>query len=68
MDSGLTKTQTFLKSLASDKSGGELLPTVISMRELVESFNKKSGALMSEGRKMLGDVSQSINKGKLGAR
>ena len=57
-----------MKSLATDKSGGELLPTVISIRELAESFNKRSGALMSDGRRMLGDISQSINKGKLGAR
>jgi phospholipid/cholesterol/gamma-HCH transport system substrate-binding protein len=70
VDSSLTKTQNFLNSLASDKSGGELLPTVISIRELVESFDKRSGALMSEGRRMLGDVSQSINKAdqKLGGR
>jgi phospholipid/cholesterol/gamma-HCH transport system substrate-binding protein len=63
VDSALTKTQSFLASLASDKSGGELLPTVISMRELVESFNKRSGVFMSEGRRMLGDLSQSLNKG-----
>jgi phospholipid/cholesterol/gamma-HCH transport system substrate-binding protein len=63
VDSALTKTQGFLDSLASNKNG-ELLPTVMSYRELIESFNKRSGALMSEGRKMLGDVSQSINKGR----
>jgi phospholipid/cholesterol/gamma-HCH transport system substrate-binding protein len=70
VDNGLTKTQSFLASLASDKSGGELLPTVMSIRELVESFDKRTGALMSEGRKMLGDISASINKKdrKLGGR
>jgi phospholipid/cholesterol/gamma-HCH transport system substrate-binding protein len=70
VDNGLTKTQSFLNSLASEKSGGELLPTVISMRELIESFNKRSGALMSEGRKLLGDVSASMTKAdrKLGGR
>ena len=69
LDSGLTKTQKFLASLASDKSGGELLPTVISIRELAESFNKRSAAFMSEGRKMLGDLSQSATKAgrKLGS-
>src|SRR5437899_8092466 len=36
VDSTLTKTQDFLGSLGSDKYGGELLPTVISMRELIE--------------------------------
>jgi phospholipid/cholesterol/gamma-HCH transport system substrate-binding protein len=69
VDSALTKTQDFLDSLAS-KSGGDLLPTVISFRELIESFDKRSGVLMSEGRKMLGDLSQSMNKAnqKLGER
>jgi phospholipid/cholesterol/gamma-HCH transport system substrate-binding protein len=69
VDTALTKTQDFLNSLAS-KTGGELLPTVISFRELIESFDKRSGVLMSEGRRMLGDLSQSMNKAnqKLGER
>jgi phospholipid/cholesterol/gamma-HCH transport system substrate-binding protein len=62
VDDTLGKTQKFLGSLASDKYGGELLPTVISLRELIESFDKKSGQLMAETRKMLVDVSQSVNK------
>ena len=61
VDSGMTKTESFLKSLGSDKYGGELLPTIISMRELIESFDKKSGTLIAETRKMLGEVSQSVN-------
>ncbi len=61
-DSGMTKTEAFLKNLGSDKYGGELLPTVISLRELIESFDKKSGVLMADTRKMLNDVSQSVNK------
>lgn len=68
VETALTKTQSFLGSLGSDKYGGELLPTVISLRELVESFNKRSGVLMSDTRRMLGDISQSLNKGKLGGR
>jgi phospholipid/cholesterol/gamma-HCH transport system substrate-binding protein len=69
-DSGMTKTEAFLKNLGSDKYGGELLPTVISLRELIESFDKKSGALMADTRKMLGDISQSVTKAdqKLGGR
>jgi phospholipid/cholesterol/gamma-HCH transport system substrate-binding protein len=69
VDSALSKTQDLLNSLAS-KTGGELLPTVISFRELIESFDKRSGVLMSEGRRMLGDLSQSMNKAdqKLGGR
>ena len=62
VDGALTKTQNFLGSLASDRYGGELLPTVISLRELIVSFDKKSGTLIAETRKMLGDVSQSVNK------
>ena len=62
VDNGFGKTQDFLKSLGSDKYDGELLPTIISLRELVESFNKKSGTLISDTRKMLGDLSASINK------
>jgi phospholipid/cholesterol/gamma-HCH transport system substrate-binding protein len=70
VDGALTKTQSFLAGLASDKSGGELLPTVMSMRELIESFDKRSGALMSDGRRMLGDISASVNKAdrKIGGR
>ena len=62
VDGALTKTKDFFGSLASDKYGGELLPTVISMRELIESFDKKSGQLIAETRKMLGEVSASVNK------
>ena len=62
VDDALAKTKDFLGSLASDKYGGELLPTVISMRELIESFDKKSGQLIAETRKMLSDVSVSVNK------
>src|SRR5712691_4014632 len=36
VDSALDKTKDLLGGLASDKYGGELLPTVISLRELIE--------------------------------
>jgi phospholipid/cholesterol/gamma-HCH transport system substrate-binding protein len=62
VDGALDKTKDFLGGLGSDKYGGELLPTVISMRELIESFDKKSGQLIAETRKMLGEVSASVNK------
>ena len=70
VDSSLTKADRLLTSLASAKSGGELLPTVISLRELVESFNKRSGVLMSDVRKTLNEVSQSVIKvdQKIGGR
>ena len=51
-----------MKSLGSDKYGGDLLPTIISLHELIESFDKKSGALIADTRKMIGDLSASINK------
>jgi len=68
VDNAMTKTQDFLKSLASDKYGGELLPTVISLRELIQSFDKKTDAALNDAKKMLGDLSQSINSSKFGAR
>jgi len=67
VDSALNKTQNFLGGLASDKYGGDLLPTVISLRELIESFDKKSDRALNDARKMLGDLSQSINSSKFGA-
>ena len=66
VDSALAKTQSFLSGLGSDKYGGDLLPTVISMRELIESFDKKSDKMLNDARKMLGDLSQSINSIKFG--
>jgi len=70
VDGGLARTDKFLASLGSAKYGGDLLPTVISLRELIESFDKRSAALMSDTRRMLNDLSQSVNKAdqKLGGR
>src|SRR4051812_45065339 len=64
VDLGLAKTDALLTSAAS-VDFGELLPAVKSMRELVRSFNKKSAIFMADGRRMLGDISASVNK-KLG--
>jgi phospholipid/cholesterol/gamma-HCH transport system substrate-binding protein len=61
VDLGLAKTDDLLSSVGS-VDFGELLPTVQSIRELVQSFNKKSAAVMADSRKMLGDVSASMNK------
>lgn len=70
VDSGLAQTDKFLASLGSAKYGGDLLPTVISLRELIQSFDKRSGILIADTRRMLQDVSQSISKAdqKLGGR
>jgi phospholipid/cholesterol/gamma-HCH transport system substrate-binding protein len=50
-----------LDALAGGKDGGELFLTVKSIRELAEDFDKRSGALMSDGRRTLGDISRAVN-------
>jgi len=50
-----------LNTLAGGKDGGELYQTVKSIRELAEDFDKRSGALMADGRKTLGDISRAVN-------
>jgi phospholipid/cholesterol/gamma-HCH transport system substrate-binding protein len=68
VDNGLGKTQDFLKKLGSDKYGGDLLPTIVSMRELIEGFDKKTDAMLTDTRKMLNDLSATINKSGPGRR
>jgi phospholipid/cholesterol/gamma-HCH transport system substrate-binding protein len=48
-----------LNTLAG-KDGGELLQTVKSIRELAEDFDKRSGALMADGRRTLSDISRAV--------
>ncbi|MEN3348479.1 MAG: phospholipid/cholesterol/gamma-HCH transport system substrate-binding protein [Bradyrhizobium sp.] len=60
-DDKMVAADKFLKTLGSDKYGGELLPTVISLRELIQSFDKRSGVFITETRRTLSDVSQSVN-------
>src|SRR5271154_7288866 len=50
-----------LNRLAGGKDGGELFLTVQSIRELADDFDKRSGALMSDGRRTLGDISRAVN-------
>jgi phospholipid/cholesterol/gamma-HCH transport system substrate-binding protein len=50
-----------LDTLAGGKEGGELFLTVKSIRELAEDFDKRSGALMTDGRKTLADISRAVN-------
>jgi phospholipid/cholesterol/gamma-HCH transport system substrate-binding protein len=45
-----------------DGKADELFDKVKSIRELAESFNKRSGALMQEGRRSLLDISQAAQK------
>jgi phospholipid/cholesterol/gamma-HCH transport system substrate-binding protein len=50
-----------LDTLAGGRDGGELFLTVKSIRELAEDFDKRSGALMTDGRRTLADVSRAVN-------
>jgi phospholipid/cholesterol/gamma-HCH transport system substrate-binding protein len=68
VDDAMVKATNSLGSLGSDKYGGDLLPTVISMRELVESFDKKSGVFIADTRKMINELSQNINTSRFGVR
>ena len=49
-----------LNTLAGGKEGGELFLTVKSIRELAEDFDKRSGALMADGRRTLADISRAV--------
>src|SRR5881397_936475 len=49
-----------LNTLAGGKEGGELFQTVKSIRELAEDFDKRSGALMADGRRTLADISRAV--------
>jgi phospholipid/cholesterol/gamma-HCH transport system substrate-binding protein len=50
-----------LNTLAGGKDGGELFLAVKSIRELAEDFDKRSGALMADGRRTLADISRAVN-------
>jgi phospholipid/cholesterol/gamma-HCH transport system substrate-binding protein len=50
-----------LNTLAGGREGGELYQAVKSIRELAEDFDKRSGALMTDGRRTLGDISRAVN-------
>src|SRR6201993_5392700 len=50
-----------LNTLAGGKEGGELFQAVKSIRELAEDFDKRSGALMADGRRTLGDISRAVH-------
>jgi phospholipid/cholesterol/gamma-HCH transport system substrate-binding protein len=56
-DSAMTRIDGVVPSLADGKAD-ELFQKVKTIRELAESFNNKSGAVMEEGRRSLVDISQ----------
>ncbi len=64
VDGVMTKADSLmlgLDTLAGGKDGGELFLAVKSIRELAEDFDRRSGALMSDGRRTLGDISRAVN-------
>ena len=61
MDSAMAKIDNFMPGLADGKAS-QLLEKVQSIRELAESFNKKSATVMEEGRRSLLDVSEAAVK------
>ncbi len=60
-DSAMAKIDDVVPSLVDGKAD-ELFEKVKSIRELAESFNKRSGALMQEGRRSLIDISLAAQK------
>jgi len=60
-DSTVAKIDDFVPGLANGKDG-ELYQKVKSIRELAESFNKRSAIFMEDGRRSLFDISQAANK------
>ena len=61
VESALAKVDDVIPGLANG-TDGELFQKVKSIRELAESFNKRSGALMEEGRRSLLDISEAAIK------
>jgi phospholipid/cholesterol/gamma-HCH transport system substrate-binding protein len=60
VDLGLAKTDDLLTSVGQIDAG-ELVPAVQSMEELVRSLKKKSATFMTDGRRLLGDISATVN-------
>src|SRR3979490_2761355 len=50
-----------LNTIAGGNSGGELSAMVKSIKELADDFDKRSGALMADGRRTLGGISRGVN-------
>ncbi|MCL2716018.1 MAG: MlaD family protein [Alphaproteobacteria bacterium] len=50
-----------LNTVAGGSEGGELALTVKSIRQLAEDFNRRSAALMNDGRRTLAELSRAVN-------
>jgi phospholipid/cholesterol/gamma-HCH transport system substrate-binding protein len=68
IDSVFNKIDDVMPGIANGQAD-DLLQKVQTIHELAESFNKRSGVLMEEGRRTLVDVSQTASRmaGKFGA-
>jgi phospholipid/cholesterol/gamma-HCH transport system substrate-binding protein len=60
-DSGIAKIDGIVPGLANGKDG-ELFQKLKSIRELAESFNKRSAVFMEEGRRTLLDISEGASE------
>src|SRR5216684_4253011 len=56
-----------LNTLAGGKEGGELFQAVKSIRELAEDFDKRSGALMTDGRRAVNNLDRNPTRLLFGA-
>jgi phospholipid/cholesterol/gamma-HCH transport system substrate-binding protein len=61
MDSAMARIDDFVPGLTNGKAD-ELFEKMKSLREMAESFNKKSATVMEEGRRSLLDVSEAAVK------
>src|SRR5690349_23012791 len=50
-----------LNSIGGGATGGELANMVKAIKDLAEDFDKRSGALMADGRRTLSDISRAVN-------
>ncbi|MBI5131937.1 MAG: MCE family protein [Rhodopseudomonas palustris] len=64
VDGVIGKTDSVMQgidALAGGKDGGELFQAVKSFRELADNLDKRSGALILDGRRTLADISKAVN-------
>ncbi len=62
-DSMISRTDNImigLDALAGGKDGGELLQAVKSVKELADNLDKRSAALILDGRRTLADISRAV--------
>jgi phospholipid/cholesterol/gamma-HCH transport system substrate-binding protein len=50
-----------LNSIGGGASGGELAAMVKAIKELADDLDKRTGALMADGRRTLSDISRAVN-------